>query len=457
MDIETAFLNAYLDEDIYLSAPDGMELPEGKCLKLKKSLYGLKQSPRNFNLDLNKHILSMGFIRTVSDACVYTHNINGFDITIAIYVDDLIIACSDLDTIKLVKAQVAERYKVKDMGEMDWYLGMRYTRDAITGTIKLDQSKYAQDILDRFNHIYKQTAYRDVPMMGNSILQPWTDDYDNDLTDEQLSKIAAFPYRQIVGSLLYLAVWTRPDLQYAVISVAKHSHNPTLEAIRACKWLLEYLNCTKDRGLEFHKGENTLSGFVDSSFGDCTFTKKSTCGNIIYLGTSPISWDSFIPKTTVALSTAEAEYTAAHFCAKTMCGHNNFLTELGYPQNGIILYEDNQASIQMAVQIASTHRTKHIAIQIHHLRDLIEKKFIHMVYIPTKIQVADILTKALGYQVFSVHLDTLFGIPPVKQLKEYIRVIDLQRRAGVKVPMYKGELNYDSEDEVEEEIENNKA
>ena len=80
-----------------------------------------------------------------------------------------------------------------------------------------------------------------------------------------------------------------------------------------------------------------------------------------------------------------------------------------------------------------------------------------MVYIPTKIQVADILTKALGYQVFSVHLDTLFGIPPVKQLKEYIRVIDLQRRAGVKVPMYKGELNYDSEDEVEEEIENNKA
>ncbi len=86
----------------------------------------------------------------MSDACVYTHIINGFDATIAVYVDDLIIACTDLDTIKTVKLQVAERYKVKDMGEMNWYLGMRYTRSTTTGTITLDQSKYAQDVLNKF-------------------------------------------------------------------------------------------------------------------------------------------------------------------------------------------------------------------------------------------------------------------------------------------------------------------
>ena len=449
MDIDTAFLNADLEEDIFMKAPDGIVLPEGKCLHLKKSLYGLKQSPRNFNLDLDRHIISMGFKRTVSDACVYTNTINGHTVTIAIYVDDLIIACCDLATIIGVKAQVAERYKVKDMGEMDWYLGMRYTRNAETGTITLDQSKYTQDVLDRFSGYFKSQAYRDVPMMGNSILEPWTNDYDNNLTDEQLVNIAAFPYRQVVGSLLYLAVWTRPDIQYAIIAIAKHSHYPTLEAIRACKWLLEYLNCTKDRRLEFHRGANTLSGFVDSSFGDCTITRKSTCGNIIYLGTSPISWDSFIPKTTVALSTAEAEYTAAHYCAKTLCGHNNLLTELGYPQSKIILYEDNQASIQMAIQIASTHRTKHIAIHIHHLRDLIETKFIDMVYISTKIQLADVFTKALAYQAFSVHVDTLFGIPPVKQLKEYLHTISMQRRQGISVPTYRGEIEHYQEEEEE--------
>ena len=277
-------------------------------------------------------------------------------------------------------------------------------------------------------------------MMGNSTLEAWTEDYDNNLTNAQLENIASFPYRQIVGSLLYLAVWTRPDIQYAVITVAKHSHRPTLEAIRACKWLLEYLNCSKDRGLQFHKGENTLSGFVDSSYGDSTINRKSTCGNIIYLGTSPISWDSFIPKTTVALSTAEAEYTAAHFCAKTMCAHNNLLTELGYPQNNILLFEDNQACIQMAIQVASTHRTKHIAIHIHHLRDLIEKQFVDLVYISTKIQLADVFTKALPHQAFAIHLDTIFGIPPTAHLKEYLRVIKLQRQSGFKIPMYKDDI-----------------
>ena len=289
-------------------------------------------------------------------------------------------------------------------------------------------------------------------MMGNSILEHWTEEYEFNLTSKDLALIKDFPFRQIVGSLLYLAVWTRPDIQYAVIAIAKHSHYPTLEAIRACKWLLEYLNCTKNKGLEFHKGSNTLSGFVDSSFGDCTRTRKSTCGNIIYLGTSPISWESGIPKTTVALSTAEAEYTAAHYCAKTMCGHNNFLTELGFPQDKIILYEDNQASIQMAIQLSSTHRTKHVAIHIHHLRDLIEKKFIEMVYIPTNIQLADVFTKPLAHQVFTVHVDTLFGVPPVGQLKEYLYTIDQQRQAGVPVPMYQGQFTKEAEEE-EYEIE----
>ena len=450
MDIDTAFLNADLKEDIYMSAPLGITLPEGKCLLLKKSLYGLKQSPRNFNLDLNSHIISMGFKRTVSDACVYTHKVNNNDVIISVYVDDLIIACTDTNTIIAVKEQIAQRYKVKDMGEMDWYLGMRYTRCNDTGMITLDQSKYAQDILDRFTGYYKPHAYRDIPMMGNSVLPIWTNEYNEKLTEEQLVQISSFPYRQVVGSLLYLAVWTRPDLQYAVITVAKHSHHPTLESISACKWLLEYLNCTKDRSLQFHKGNNTLSGFVDSSFGDDLETRKSTCGNIIYLGTSPISWESFIPKTTVALSTAEAEYTAAHYCAKNMCAHNNFLTELGYPQDNILIFEDSQSAIHMAIQVASTHRTKHIAIHIHHLRDLIEKRFIDLVYISTDIQIADILTKPLPYQKFSQHMDQLFGIPPTKQLKEYLRVINLQRQSGIQPPMYKNHQVHNSDDEEEE-------
>lgn len=219
---------------------------------------------------------------------------------------------------------------------------------------------------------------------------------------------------------MYLAIWTRPDIAYAVNKVAKHSHRPTLDGVRACKWLLEYLNSTRERGLEFHKGSLSLSAYADASFGDDLETRKSTCGYIIYLGTSPISWDTYIPPTTVSLSTAEAEYVSTHYCAKALCAHNNFLSELGYQQHKILIHDDNQAAIAIALQHASTHRCKHIAIQIHHLRELIDQGFVEMSYISTQIQLADVFTKALGYQVFSKHVDTLFGIPPTGHLRQHL-------------------------------------
>jgi hypothetical protein len=209
-------------------------------------------------------------------------------------------------------------------------------------------------------------------------------------------------------------------MAYAVNKVAKHSHNPTLEAVRACKWLLEYLNSTKERGLEFHNGPLTITGYVDSSFGDDLATGKSTYGYIIYLGTTPISWDTALSPTSVTLSTAEAEYIGIHYCAKAICGHNNFLLELGYPQTKISIYEDNKASITMALQLASTHRCKHISINLHFVRDLIEKGFIEIFHIPTKLQVADMLTKALSAQVFPCHIDTLLGKPPTGDLLHYL-------------------------------------
>ena len=107
------------------------------------------------------------------------------------------------------------------MGEMNWYLGMRYDRNASTGTITLNQSKYAQDILDRFSRCYKDTAYKNTPMMVSLTLSRWSEEEDSKLSPDNISLVNKFPYRQVVGSLLYLSVWTRPDIQYAIISLAK--------------------------------------------------------------------------------------------------------------------------------------------------------------------------------------------------------------------------------------------
>ena len=421
LDIDTAFLNADLQEEIYMSPPDGIpNIPNGHLLRLKKSIYGLKQSPRNFNINLNKHIESMGFKRCVSDTCIYLKTVNDKDVYISVYVDDIIIACQDDNIIADIKTQIATKYKIKDMGEMDWYLGMRYTRDKLSGVITLDQSKYASDVLTKFKGFYHTSPYHTSPMEMNLKLPVWKDGYENKLSAKSLAYIKAYPYRQVVGSLLYLAIWTRPDITYAVHLVAKHCVHPTLEAIHACNRILSYISMTKHLGLIFYPGNLKLSTFVDSSFGDIPEDRRSTGGLIQYLGYSPIYWETFIADTTVPLSTCEAEYVAAHVAGRELMCTNNLLTELKYPQYKIPMYEDNTSCITVATQEASKHKTKHVSIKIHYIRDLIHKKFIDIIYISTHLQLADIFTKATSREDFLRHRDVLLGKPPTGELAMYL-------------------------------------
>ena len=270
MDVDTAFLNAPLEETIYMLPPKGLTgIPEGHVLELKKSLYGLKQSPRNFNKDLNTTLLDIGFTRCTSDTCIYTKTVNNLDVYAAVYVDDIIIACQDENIIKDIKAQIALKYKVKDMGVMDWYLGMRY-----------NQSKYAGDVLAKFKGLYKISAYYNTPMDENLKLPKWKEGYDDNLSAKSKAYIKSYPYRQVVGSLLYLAIWTRPDITYAVHLVAKHCVQPTLEAIHACNRILSYISLTRSLGLTFYPGNLKLTTFVDSSFSNIPEGRKSTGGLI---------------------------------------------------------------------------------------------------------------------------------------------------------------------------------
>jgi len=421
MDVDTAFLNATLQEEIYMIPPAGLTgIQPGQVLKLNKSLYGLKQSPRNFNMEINDTLLSLGFTRCTSDTCIYVKTVNGNDMYVAIYVDDIIIACKDEELIKEVKAEIASKYKVKDMGEMDWYLGMRYTRDPTTGIITLDQSKYAGDVLTRFKEWYKISPYYTTPMDENLKLHKWTEAYDATLSAKSKQYVKDYPYKQVVGSLLYLAIWTRPDITYAVHSVARHNAHPTLEAVHACSRILSYIYVTKSLGLTFYPGNRKLSTFVDSSFADIPGDNKSTGGMIQFLGYSPIYWETFVANTTIPLSTAESEYVAAHVAGKEVMSTNNLLTEMNHPQQTTPIYEDNQACITIALQEASKHKTKHILTKVHYIRDLVQKKIVDIIYISTHLQLADIFTKALGKTLFLKHRDVILGRPPSDELAMYL-------------------------------------
>jgi hypothetical protein len=160
---------------------------------------------------------------------------------ISIYVDDIIIACADVTIIVKIKAEIMAHYKCKDLGVMNWYLGMRYKRDPVTDVSTLDQSKYAEDVVTKFSTHFSQSPFIKTPMEQNITLHKWTDAYGIMLSAESKEAIADFPYRQIVGSLVYLAIWTRRDIAYAVHSVAKDCANPTLEAMHACQRILDLI------------------------------------------------------------------------------------------------------------------------------------------------------------------------------------------------------------------------
>jgi hypothetical protein len=433
MDIDTAFLIADLVEDIYMEPPIGMNVPQGKVLKLHKCLYGLKQSPRYFNQHLVSTLLNLGFENFENERCLFKKIVKDKLVLASIYVDDILIACEDDDITQDIKRQLRNTYKMKDMGEMDWYLGMRCKRNPQDGSFKLDQTKYVEDILIKFELWLGKQKPRTVPMEPNLVLSKWTKEYDDSLSDKDKYIVEQFPYRQVIGSLLYASIWTRPDISFAVGKLAKFNNHPTMQAIHAAQWLLQYMRCTKNLGLTFSAGNMRISQYVDSSFADIVIDRRSTAGEITFLGKSPIQWDSFVcDNYSIPCSVGESEYVAACEGAKVMMANRNLLNQLGYPQDKMLMFEDNQAAIAIALQEASTRKTKHVELQVHYIRDLVKRGLIVMIHIPTRIQLADIFTKPLNDDAFYRHLYVILGAEPSGDLQVYLNALD-QHNVSVNV------------------------
>ena len=311
------------------------------------------------------------------------------------------------------------------MGEMDWYLVMRCARHPDTLSFKLDQTKYTEDVLLKFDQWLGAKRDRRIPMEANLVLAKWTKEYNDTLSDREVYLIDNFPYRQVVGSLLYASIWTRPDISFAIGKLAKFNNHPTMQAIHATQWLLQYMRCTKHYGLVFIKGDLKVYNYVDSSFADNVEDRRSTAGQITYLGYSPIQWDSFVcDNYTIPCSVAEAEYVAASESAKAMMGIRNMLIQLDvFNQKHMIMFEDNQACITIALQEASKRKTKHVELSAHYIRDLVKRGLIVMVHIPTSIQLADIFTKPVVEEIFNRRLKVILGQPPSDDLLTYLNAV----------------------------------
>ena len=259
IDVKTAYLNAPIDCELYVEQPEGFTMTgkDGEYLvyKLRKSLYGLKQSGRNWNSVLHSHLVSEGFIQSQSDSCVYT-KISGKSMTIVIiWVDDILIASNYAVTLMNVKGNLGKRFQMKDMGKLSWFLGIEFICEG--GVIKMNQTKYIERLLSKFR--MENCKPRSTPCEINSHK---VGEENSVPTDNRL-------YREIIGSLVYIMTATRPDLCYRVMKLSQYLSAPTMSHINTAKHVLRYLKGTANRSLIFRKADQPLHlvGSCDANWG----------------------------------------------------------------------------------------------------------------------------------------------------------------------------------------------
>ena len=383
-DVVTAFLNGILDEDIYMEQPPGYikKGEEHLVCKLKRSLYGLKQSSRCWNTVFKQYMESINFKQCTADPCIFVTDEEA-DLTInAVYVDDLIVIAKTPETIKKIKESLAARFKMKDLGKLHYCLGISIQHDEERGSLWMDQRQYIQSLLKRYGLSQAKTATTPADINVKLV--------KNDGVSKPVNPLN---YQSMVGSLLYAAITTRPDTGQAVGAVSKFNSCPTKAHLTAVKRIFRYLKGTIDLCIKYERSaDNHLVGFSDADWAGDLTDRHSTTGNLFMMSGAAINWISK-KQPVVALSTTEVEYVALSAATQEAVWLSRLLTDIKAPPKApILIKEDNQGTIAVARNPVSHNRTKHIDIKFHYGREALEDGIIDLTYCPTEQMTADMLT-----------------------------------------------------------------
>ena len=405
MDVKTAFLNGYLEPDrqIYMQQPEGF-IKKGKehlVWKLKKSLYGLKQASRSWNLRFHEVVSSYGFHKLETESCVYRMCINGHVVFLVLYVDDILLIGDNVNVLSGVREWLSTQFSMKDLGEASYILGIKIIRNRQKKEIALSQAGYVDTVLSRFSMENAKKGY--LPFRHGIHLSKEM----CPKTREEIDEMARIPYASAIGSLMYAMLCTRPDICYAVGIVARYQSNPGQAHWTAVKGILKYLKRTRDYKLVYRSDELVPIGYTDSDFQADRDERKSTSGYVFTFGGGAVIWKS-VKQKCIADSTMEAEYVAACEAAKEAVWFKNFLVELdvvrGLPKS-ITLYCDNSGAVANSKEPRSHKASKHIERKYHLVREIVERGDAQVVKIATEDNLADPFTKALTIKVFDKHVN----------------------------------------------------
>lgn len=302
-DVQTAFLHGELKEEICMAVPEGLkvEKPSDRIVyRLRKALYGFEQVPRYWNKKFCVFLKEFNFKEIEANKCIFIENVEGFVVYLALFVDDGLIAAKSRVILETVIEYLNGAFKIT-LSDTSMFVDMQIERDREKKSVFVQQSAYAKRVIDKF----RMSGANPVSILPDShtVLHPIT-------KNEVESEIVL--YRETVGSLMFLAIVSRPDIAYSVNLVSKYLNNHNDSHWRTVKRIFAYLTGTSEYGIEFRGGENALKlvGYSDADYANDTETRKSTTDYFFELKYGPITWCSK-KRSFVTMSTMESEYVAA--------------------------------------------------------------------------------------------------------------------------------------------------
>jgi hypothetical protein len=388
LDAVNAFTNSEIDETIYCDYPKGFE-QFGRCLLLLRALYGLRRSPLLWLKELSGTLKELGLNEVEAETCLFSNDW----LVVFFYVDDIVTLCRTTDLPRLYRFKEAfmERYEIRDLGQLTWFLGIRVMRDRQQRKIWLCQDSYIEKITKAF-HLEDVKPAR-TPMTTEELVP-----YDGKSSPQDI-----YAYQRKVGSLLYATTITRPDTARAAAKLSEFLQNPSPHHHRAVDRALTYLNGTKTLAIEYSASTNSQQVFAcasDAAFADDPTTRQSTEGYLFQLFGGAIDWRSTKQKT-VTTSSTEAELLALTHATKETLWWKRFFQSIHLdPGHELAVSYDNQQTIRLLTKETPQLSTKlkHVDVHQHWLRQEVQQGRIHINWVRSTDMPADGLTKALPCQ-----------------------------------------------------------
>ncbi|KAL0428225.1 UNVERIFIED_CONTAM: Retrovirus-related Pol polyprotein from transposon RE2 [Sesamum latifolium] len=355
LDVNNVFLHGHLDEEVYMVPSEGYtKAGAGLVCRLKRSLYGLKQASRQWNIEFTSKLEVFGFKQSSHEHCLFTMRTDSYFLALIVYVDDVLLTGDSLDVLSPVKKYLDDLFIIKDLGPAKFFLGLKLTRSA-HGTF-ISQRKYLLDIIHDCHLEDAKPAATPLPA-GIKF-------------DASSGSVLASPdcYRGLVGRVLYLG-FSRPDISFPVQQLSQFIQHPREPHWDAAIHLVRYLKGTSSLGLFFAADSLlTLSAFSDSDWASCLDTRCSVTGYCIFLGGSLVSWKTK-KQATVSRSSAEAEYRSMTSIVCELLWISYILGDFVTVSSPIPFHCDNKAAFHITENPVFHERTKHLDIDCHIVRD----------------------------------------------------------------------------------------